>query len=109
MTYIERLLTNQGRANRRLGEEILQQRRLEAMHTAAYQPRARMNVYGSTCPFCCSDVDDAAFLSPGATGCQFCRNKDPVAEQSRSGWASLEAASAMASRFGQGQAHRVPE
>jgi len=26
MTYIERLLTNQGRANRRLGEEILRQK-----------------------------------------------------------------------------------
>jgi len=107
MTYVEQLLGEQRQANRRLGEEIPQQRYLEAMHAAASQPRQAMNVYGSTCPLCCGDVDDAAFLKTGAAGCEFCRNKEPAAEQSRSGWLSLQAASAVASRFGQGQAQRA--
>jgi hypothetical protein len=110
MTYVERLLGEQGQSNRQLGEEILRQSYLEAMQTAATsQPRQAMNVYGSTCPFCCGDVDDVAFLQTGAGGCEFCRNKGPAAEQSRSGWLSLQAASAVASRFGQGQAQRARE
>ena len=91
MTYVERLLGEQGQANRRLGEEILRQTLVEAMHTAANQPSPpRMNVYGSTCPFCCGDV-------PGAAACRFCRDREPAEEQSRSGWLLLEAASATAS------------
>src|SRR6266516_1994219 len=102
MTYVERLLGEQGQANRRLGEEILQHTHLAAMHTAASQPRASLNVYGSTCPFCCGDLDDVAFLKTGAAACLFCSNREPAAE--RSGWLSLEMASAVASRFAQGQA-----
>lgn len=109
MTYVEQLLGQQGQANRLLGKEILQQRYLEAIHTAAYQPRRSVNIYGSTCPFCCGDVDDAASLNTGAAGCQFCRNREPAAEQSRSRWPSLELASTVVSRFGQGQAQRAPE
>jgi len=109
MTYIEQLLGEQGQADRRLREEILQQTYLEAMHTAANQPRRSMNVYGSTCPFCCGDVDHAAYLKTGAAGCLFCRNREPAAEQSRSRWPSLELTSTVASRFGQGQAQRAPE
>jgi hypothetical protein len=109
MTYVERLLGEQGQANRLLGEEILQHRHLEAMQTAANQPRASMNVYGSTCPFCCGDLDDVAFLTTGAAACSFCCNNESAAEQSRSRWTSLQVASAVASRFGQGQAQRAPE
>jgi len=104
MAYVEQLLTIEGRANRRLGEEILQQRRLEAMHTGANQTTRSMNVYGSTCPLCCGDMDDAAFLRSSVAACQFCR-KEPAAEQSRSRWRWLE----VASRFGQGQAQRAPQ
>jgi hypothetical protein len=68
-----------------------------------------MNVYGSTCPLCCGDVDDAAFLMTGAAACPFWRNEELAAEQSRSRWISLEVASAGPSWFGQGQAQRAPE
>jgi hypothetical protein len=100
MTYVEQLLGEQGRANRSLGEELLHRQHLEAMHTAATQPRPRMNVYGSTCPLCCGDVADAAFVKTGASSCPFCRNKELAAEQSRSRWISLEVASAAASGSG---------
>jgi len=109
MTYVEQLLGEQGQTNRRLGEEILRQRYLEAMHTAANPPRASMSVYGSTCPFCCGDLDDVAFLKTGVAVCSFCFNNESAAEQSRSRWTSLQVASAVASRFGQGQAQRAPE
>src|SRR5437867_12131161 len=109
MTYVERLLGEQGQANRRLGEEILQHTHLAAMHTAASQPRASLNVYGSTCPFCCGDLDDVAFLKTGAAACLFCRNKELALEQSRSRWPSLQVASAVTSRFGQGNALRASE
>jgi hypothetical protein len=104
MTYVERILGEQGQANRRLGEEILQQMSLEAMHAAADQSRRSTNVYGSTCPWCCGDVDAAVFKT-GVAGCQFCSNSEPAAELSRSRWISLE----MASRYGQGQAQRARE
>lgn len=97
MTYVGQMLGEQGQANRRLGEEILQQRYLGAIDAAAYQLRPRMNAYGSTCPFCCGDVDDAAFLRTGAAACQFCSNERPAADQSRSRWPSLEMASAVVS------------
>src|SRR6266571_6945170 len=77
---------------------------LEAMHTAANQPMASLNVYGSTCPFCCGDLDDVAFLKTGAAACLFCSNKELALEQSRSRWPSLQVASAVTSRFGQGNA-----
>jgi len=109
MTYVERLLGEQGRVNRWLGEEILQQRYLEAMYTAANQPSPSMNIYGSTCPFCCGDLDDVAFLKAGVAGCLFCCNRKPAVEQSRSGWLSLEMGSAVASRFSQGQGQRALE
>jgi hypothetical protein len=109
MTYVEQLLTNQGRSNRLLGEDILQQRQLEAMHLAANQPARSMNVYGSTCPLCCGDVDDVAFLETGVAACQSCRDKELAAVQSRSRWISHELASAAASRVGQGQAHYTPK
>lgn len=96
MTYVEQYLTNQGRANRQLGEEILQHMNLVATK-AANQPRRAMNVYGSTCPLCCGDVDDAAFLTAGVAACHSCRNDEPAAEQSRSPWISLDLASAEAS------------
>jgi hypothetical protein len=106
MTYVERLLGEQGQANRWLGEEILQQMSLEAMHAAADPSRRSMNVYGSTCPLCCGDVD-AAVLKTGAAGCQFCSNSEPAAELSQSRWLSLEMGSAVSSRYGQGQAQRA--
>jgi len=109
MAYVEQLLGEQGQANRRLGEEILRQRYLEAMHTAANQPRASLNAYGSTCPFCCGDLDDVAFLKTGAAACLFCGNEDVAVEQSRSRLTSLQVASAVASRFAQGQAQRASE
>jgi hypothetical protein len=109
MTYVEQLLGEQGRANRSLGEELLHRQHLEAMHTAATQPRPRMNVYGSTCPLCCGDVADAAFVKTGASSCPFCRNKELAAEQSRSRWISLEVASAVHPRFGQEQAQQLRE
>ena len=109
MTYVERLLGEQGQAYRQLGEEILQRRYLEVIHTAASQPRASMTVYGNTCPFCCGDVDDAGFLKTGVAACLFCRNKELVVERPRSRWISLQVASAAASRFGQGQAQRALE
>ena len=31
-----------------------------------------MNVYGSTCPMCCGDLDDAAYLRTGAAVCLSC-------------------------------------
>ena len=100
MTYVEQLLGEQGQANRRLGEEILRQRYLEAINAAASQPRASLNVYGSTCPFCCGDLDDVAFLKTGAGACLFCRDRDLAAAQSRSRLTSLQVASAVAARFG---------
>jgi hypothetical protein len=109
MTYVERLLGEQGQAYRRLGEEILQRRYLEVMHAAASQPRASMNVYGSTCPFCCGDVDAAGFLKTGVAACLFCHNKELAVERPRSRWTSLQVASTVASRFAQGQAQRAPE
>ena len=109
MTYIERLLGEQGQAYRRLGEEILQQRYLEVMHAAASRPRVSMNVYGSTCPFCCGDLDDAAFLKTGAASCLFCANRQLAVDRPRSRWTSLQVASAAASRFGQAQAQRARE
>jgi hypothetical protein len=109
MTYVEQLLGERGQANRRLGEEILRQGYLDAMHIAANRPSANLNVYGSTCPFCCGDLDDVAFLKTGAAACLFCRNKEPVAEQSRALWPSLLAASPVASRFGQRNALRSSE
>jgi len=90
MTYVEQMLGDQGQAYRRLGEEILRQRYLEAMHTAANQPMASLNVYGSTSPFCCGDLDDVAFLKTGAAACLFCSNKELALEQSRSRWPSLQ-------------------
>jgi hypothetical protein len=108
MTDVQRLLGEQGHANRWLGEEILQQRYLEAMHTAASQPRRGMNVYGSTCPLCCGDVDAAAFVRTGMAACSFCYS-EPAPEQSRSRWLPLEMASAMASSYGQGQAQHAPK
>jgi len=109
MTYVEQMLGDQGQAYRRLGEEILRQRYLEAMHTAANQPMASLNVYGSTCPFCCGDLDDVAFLKTGAAACLFCSNRELALEQSRSRWPSLQVASAVTSRFGQGNALRASE
>jgi len=82
MTEVERLRGEQGQPNRLLAEEILRQSYLEAMHAAANEPRASLNVYGSTCPFCCGDLDHVAFLRSGAAACQFCRNKEPAPEQS---------------------------
>ena len=32
----------------------------------------RMNQYGNTCPMCCGDLDDAAYLTTGAALCLFC-------------------------------------
>jgi len=32
-----------------------------------------MNVYGSTCPMCCGDLDNVAYLRTGAAVCLFCR------------------------------------
>ena len=32
----------------------------------------RMNLYGNTCPMCCGDLDDVAYLRTGAAVCQFC-------------------------------------
>jgi len=31
-----------------------------------------MNLYGNTCPMCCGDLDDVAFLRTGAAVCLFC-------------------------------------
>jgi hypothetical protein len=31
-----------------------------------------MNVYGNTCPMCCGDLDDVAYLRTGAAVCLFC-------------------------------------
>jgi hypothetical protein len=31
-----------------------------------------MNQYGNTCPMCCGDLDDIAYLRTGATVCLFC-------------------------------------
>ena len=31
-----------------------------------------MNVYGSTCPMCCGDLDDAAYLRTGNAVCLSC-------------------------------------
>jgi len=86
MTHVERLFGEKGRARRRLGEEILQQMHLGAIHAAANQPRPSMNVFGSTCPLCCADVDDAAFLKTGLAACLFCRTEDLAARQSLSRW-----------------------
>ena len=109
MTYVERLLGEQGQAYRRLGEEILQRGYREVMHTAASQPMRSMNVYGSTCPFCCGDVDDAGLLRTGVAACLFCRNRQLAVERPTSRWTSLQVASAVASRFVQGQAQRATE
>jgi hypothetical protein len=109
MTYVEQLLGEQARANRRLGEELLHRRNLEPMHTAVNQPGPMMNVYGSTCPLCCGDVDDAAFVMTGAAACPFCRNKELAAEQSRSRWMPLEVASAAASGSGKVLTQRAPK
>jgi hypothetical protein len=32
----------------------------------------RMNQFGDTCPMCCGDLDDLAYLRTGATVCLFC-------------------------------------
>jgi hypothetical protein len=109
MAYVEQLLGEQGEANRRLGEEILRQRYLEAIQTAANQPKLSRSVYGGTCPFCCGDLDDVAFLKTGAAACLFCGNRDLAVEQSQSPLSSLQVASAVASRFAQGQAQRASE
>jgi len=34
--------------------------------------RLSMNVYGSTCPMCCGDLDDAAYRRTGAAVCLSC-------------------------------------
>ena len=31
-----------------------------------------MNVYGNTCPMCCGDLDDVAYLRTGDAVCQSC-------------------------------------
>jgi hypothetical protein len=31
-----------------------------------------MNQYGNTCPICCGDLDDLAYLRTGAAVCLFC-------------------------------------
>ena len=31
-----------------------------------------MNVYGNTCPMCCGDLDDVAYLRTGAAVCVSC-------------------------------------
>jgi hypothetical protein len=31
-----------------------------------------MNLYGNTCPTCCGDLDDVAYLRTGAAVCLFC-------------------------------------
>jgi hypothetical protein len=31
-----------------------------------------MNQYGNTCPMCCGDLDDLAYLRTGAAVCLFC-------------------------------------
>ena len=31
-----------------------------------------MNLYGNTCPMCCGDLDDLAYLRTGAAVCLFC-------------------------------------
>ena len=33
-----------------------------------------MKVYGGTCPMCCGDLDDVAYLKTGAAVCLFCRH-----------------------------------
>ena len=74
-----------------------------------------MKVYGGTCPMCCGDLDDVAYLRTGAAVCLFCRYnaeasastpstarrpdaialtlsaitmRDPAMAQARSGWIS---------------------
>ena len=42
MTYIERLLTDRGRAKRRLGEQMVQGH-MNAMQATANQPRSRVD------------------------------------------------------------------
>ena len=56
------------------------------MHSSANQLRPSMNVYGSTCPMCCGDVDAVAFVKAGVAACLFCRNSGLAAEQSLSRW-----------------------
>jgi len=105
LTYVERLLGEQGQANRWLGEEILQAP--EAMHAAADQSRRSMNVYGSTCPLCCGDVD-AAILKTGRPAANSAAITSRPTELSRSRWLSLEMASAVAPSFGQGDRLNAP-
>ena len=31
-----------------------------------------MNVYGDTCPMCCGDLDDVAYLKTGSAVCRSC-------------------------------------
>jgi hypothetical protein len=39
-----------------------------------------MNQYGNTCPMCCGDLDDLAYLRTGAAVCLFCgRNAEASA------------------------------
>jgi len=74
-----------------------------------------MNVYGNTCPMCCGDLNDVAYLSTGTAVCLFCgcnaealastlftarrpdaitfsvsaiTLRDPAMAQARSGWIS---------------------
>jgi len=74
-----------------------------------------MNVYGNTCPMCCGDLDDVAYLRTGAAVCVSCgcnaeasastpstarrpdvialsvsaiTMRDPAMAQARSGWIS---------------------
>ena len=32
-----------------------------------------MNVYGNTCPMCCGDLDEVAYIRTGTAVCLFCR------------------------------------
>ena len=68
MTYVERLLGEQGQANRRLGEEILQQMSLEAMHTAARPAEAKYERLRKYLSIVLRRRGCAAFLKTGAAG-----------------------------------------
>lgn len=37
-----------------------------------------MNAYGNSCPMCCGDLDDVAYLLTGAIVCLFCGWKTPA-------------------------------
>ena len=79
MTYVERLLGEQGQAHRRLGDEILQQMSLEAMHAGAEAGRGGVRTSTAVPVHGAAATWDAAVLKTGAAGCQFCSNNEPAA------------------------------